>query len=95
MSTQKAKPMTTNMQEWLPNDTWSGVERTADRKLSGIRIDETYYRRTASRELEKESPRYYGNGNFMVRMRNTMTLHARRIVERIDAVSAWENEGGR
>lgn len=89
--------MTASLNEWLPK-TFTATERTADTRLTGFRFPppEDEIRRIAKRPIEPLGlGGYYGPGNGIRLIKNSFTLRCREIVERIDALSAWEGEGGR
>jgi hypothetical protein len=77
------------LQAWIPA-TMTGQERTLDSRLTGIRLPptEAQTRAIAKRALP-DVDRSLG-----VWLRTFAIIGARVSIERVDSLSAWENEGG-
>lgn len=76
----------------VPADTFRGVGRTADRRLSGVRLplSEQWHRNRARMFAEMARPKDLGMHWILWCMRRASAD----VIERLDAERAWENEGG-
>lgn len=82
--------MKAQIEDWLP-PTVTSLPRTEDSRLTGVRLPltEDELRRIAERPFLMCE---FGDANWF---RNVLTMNARRFIGKIDALAAWENEGGK